>query len=88
MPPHVEMEPVRQSRSGNKREWGYDAENRRAYVIFGAPGEPIALYEYRNVDPVDIQHIRDSAYDSQALTDLLVLTRTGPDCIRLYPPRP
>jgi hypothetical protein len=79
------MQPVRLSKSRNKREWGYDEASRKAYVIFGAPGKPVALYEYRNVDPAVARSIRESAYDSQAINDLLVQAKTGSDCVRLYP---
>lgn len=85
VPAHVSMHPVRHSDSLNKREWGYDTESRKAYVIFGAPGKPIALYEYLNVAPGVASAIQKSTNDSQAITDLLVRKKTGDQCTKLYP---
>jgi hypothetical protein len=77
------MQPVRHSKSGNKQEWGYDEVGHRAYVIFGGPGKPIALYEYSNVPPTVADAVRSSSDDSQTLTDLLV---EGPhEYAKLYP---
>lgn len=86
-PSHVTMLPVLHSMSQNKREWGYDADNCRAYVIFGAPGKPISLYEYLNVAPEVATSIQESNYDSKTITDLLIIPkRTGKQYTRLYPP--
>jgi hypothetical protein len=76
------MHPVRHSDSLNKREWGYDTESRKAYVIFGAPGKPISLYEYLNVASAEASSIQMSTDDSQAITDFLVLKKKG---TKLYP---
>jgi len=82
VPARVIMQPVLHSESLNKREWGYDSGSRKAYVIFGAPGKPISLYEYLNVASAEASSIQMSTDDSQAITDFLVLKKKG---TKLYP---
>jgi hypothetical protein len=85
VPAQVNMQPVLHSNSLNKREWGYDTGTRKAYVIFGAPGKPIALYEYPNVAPGVASAIQKSTDDSQAITDLIVRVKTADKPTKLYP---